>query len=273
MSDVRSAVGARTVSDFGDQWTRYRDSDGYYGSTTFLADIFGPLLSLDELAGKTVADIGSGTGRIVNMLLDAGVARVTAVEPSEAFEVLKENTAARRDRIDYHKVTGEQLPATPALDLVVSVGVLHHIPEPEPVVAAAYRALRPGGRLVAWLYGREGNETYLRFVLPLRKVTTRLPHPLLAGLSHLLTLGVDLYLPLARRLPVPLAGYMNNTLGKVSRDKRRLTIYDQLNPAYARYYTEAEARQLFEGAGFQDVRLHHRHGYSWTVLGHKPGSP
>jgi len=32
-------------------------------------------------------------------------------------------------------------------DLVVSYGVLHHIPDPHPVVAAAWRSLRPGGRI------------------------------------------------------------------------------------------------------------------------------
>jgi predicted RNA methylase len=40
------------------------------------------------VAGRQVADIGSGTGRIVAMLLAAGAARVTAIEPSRAFEVL-----------------------------------------------------------------------------------------------------------------------------------------------------------------------------------------
>ena len=51
---------------------------------------------------------------------------------------------------------------------------------------------------------------------------------------------------------------------------RYLTVFDQLNPSYAKYYTEEEAGQLMKRAGFADVRLHHRHGYSWTVLGRKP---
>jgi SAM-dependent methyltransferase len=263
-------IDARTINDFGKQWTRYRDNEGYYGSKEFLADIFGPLLALEDVRDLRAADIGSGTGRIVNMLLDAGVREVIAVEPSAAFDVLKQNTATRSDRIRYLRVTGDALPAGLGLDLVVSVGVLHHISQPDPVVVAGFRALRPGGRMLVWLYGKEGNEAYLRWILPLRKLTTRLPHPLLSVLSHVLTFAVDVYLPLARRFPLPLAGYMNNTLGKCSRAVRRLTIFDQLNPAYARYYTEAEARRLLEAAGFVNVQLYHRHGYSWTVLGEKP---
>ena len=52
--------------------------------------------------------------------------------------------------------------------------------------------------------------------------------------------------------------------------KRRVVIYDQLNPAYATYYSRAEAEALMAGAGFVDIRLHHRHGYSWTVTGRRP---
>ena len=50
----------QTIGDFGEQWTAFRDNPGYYGSAELLADLFGPLLSLDDITGKSVADIGSG---------------------------------------------------------------------------------------------------------------------------------------------------------------------------------------------------------------------
>ena len=60
----------------------------------------------------------------------------------------------------------------------------------------------------------------------------------------------------------------------MSRKKRFLVIYDQLKPAYAKYYTGAEAEALLRKAGFVDVRAHHRRGYSWTVIGTRPtGTP
>jgi hypothetical protein len=52
--------------------------------------------------------------------------------------------------------------------------------------------------------------------------------------------------------------------------KRRVVIYDQLNPAYAKYYTSQEAHDVLARQGFSGIRLHHRHGYSWTVVGAKP---
>ena len=79
----QSDASERTIADFGAQWTAFVDNDGYYGSTDLLVDTIGPLMSLDDVQGATVADIGSGTGRFVLILLAAGARHVYAVEPSE----------------------------------------------------------------------------------------------------------------------------------------------------------------------------------------------
>ena len=265
-------IDRRTIDDFGRQWTAFRDNSGFYGSTELFDDAFGALLARDAIRGARVADIGSGTGRIVAMLLALGAAEVVAVEPSEAFDVLKANTAGAAARIRYIHDTGDRLPPDADLDVVVTYGVLHHISDPQPVVDACFRALKPGGTMVAWLYGWEGNGAYLRVALPLRRLTTRLPHRSLDALSRVLTVALDAYVWIAKRLAVPLAGYMNNVIANLTREHRRLVIYDQLRPAYAHYYREHEARALLERSGFEHVRLHHRHGYSWTVIGTKPQS-
>jgi SAM-dependent methyltransferase len=167
-------------------------------------------------------------------------------------------------------VPGEGIGDLGPFDLIVSLGVLHHIPEPLPVVKAAYAALRPGGRLFAWLYGHEGNEVYLAFAQPLRAITKHLPDPVLAGLVRVLDLPLVAYIALCRWLPLPMAAYMRGHLGKLPPDARRLTIFDQLNPAYAKYYRKAEVEALFAAGGFTDIQLFHRHGYSWSVIGTKP---
>ena len=245
---------SKTISDFGEQWVNYQENPGYYGSVSLLDDLFQPLLSLDEVRDKRVADIGSGTGRIVNMLLDAGAAKVVAVEPSAAFPVLQENTAPRKDRVTYLNVRGDALPADLNLDLVVSMGVLDHIPDPSPVVEAAYRALRPGGRMLVWIYGREGNELYLLFAEPLRAVSKRLPHGLLQLLCSTINVALDAYIFLCRFLPLPMRKYMRNVLARFPRSVRRLTIYDQLNPAYAKYYSKDEAELLLGAFGYHYLK-------------------
>jgi len=263
---------SQTIAAFGRQWVKYQDNSGFYGSGELFEDIFAPLLRPEEIHGCRVAEIGSGSGRIVRMLLAAGAGHVLAIEPSEAFTVLTQNVCDCQDRVTCLRCTGENIPDTNELDYVFSIGVLHHIPEPNPVVRAARQALRPGGRLAIWLYGREGNGLYLTLLHALRLVTTHLPHSSLAALVWLLYGPLACYILACRILPLPLHGYMTEVIGKMSPEKRRLVIYDQLNPAYAKYYTRAEALELIRRAGFVDVQIHHRHGYSWTVLGTKPAA-
>lgn len=267
MNQPKSAVDRQTVSDFGEQWTTYTDNSGYYGSLSYFEDICAPLLTVDDVRGRRIADIGSGTGRIVNMLLDAGAEHVTAIEPSDSFSVVVENTAARADRVKVIQADGTAIPQDQGFDLVVSIGVLHHIEDPGPVVRAAREALKPGGRIFIWLYGREGNEAYLAVAEPLRAITKRLPGPVLAALCYVIDLAALAYAALARVLPLPMRDYVRNVYAKLAADKRRLVIYDQLNPAYAKYYRQDEACALLEANGFKNVRVHHRHGYSWSVIG------
>jgi len=259
----------QTIKDFGDQWLRYTDNEGYYGSIELFSDILSPILTPDDIRGCRVAEIGSGVGRIVNMLLQAGVKHVIAVGPSQAFGALSRNIQESQ-KVTFLNVTGDQLPPYGNLDFVFSIGVLHHIKNPLPVVEAAFRALRPGGHFLVWLYGKEGNGLYLALIRPLRVLTKHLPHYMLASLVEIIYWPLVLYIKFCHRLPLPLRGYMLSVLEKMSPEKRRLIIYDQLNPAYAKYYTRFEAEKLFSDGNFENIRIHHRHGYSWTVIGTKP---
>jgi SAM-dependent methyltransferase len=264
-------VEPRTIEEFGEQWSRFEDVGGgdFFGSAAVLQDLCGPLLSLSEIAGRRVVEIGSGNGRIVNMLLDAGAAHVIAVEPSSGIEVLRRNTRDRAERVTCLQTRGESLCEVEA-DLALSIGVLHHLQDPGPTVRRVYEILPPGGRFLVWVYGREGNGAYIALAETLRVLTRRLPDAALAGLAHPLNAGLGLYVVLCRYLPLPLGTYMREVMARFDRRKRFFLIFDQLNVGYARYYTGREARELLAEAGFRNVEAHHRHGMSWTVIGEKP---
>jgi SAM-dependent methyltransferase len=264
---MNDALRDKTIRDFGEQWQAYQNNDGYYASRELIEDIISPFLLPEELKGARVADIGSGAGRIVMMLLAAGVQHVLAVEPSEAYEVLVKNLDDRQEAVTFLRARGDEVPPSGDLDYVFSIGVLHHIPHPLPVVRAAYQALKPGGKIIVWLYGQEGNRLYLALSSSLRLVTVRMPHWLLAALVRVLDPPLVLYMKACRRLPLPLRHYMTKVMGRLDGKARRLVIYDQLNPAWAKYYTRAEALALLRDGGFKSVAAHHRHGYSWTVVG------
>ena len=257
----------RTIRDFGDQWTAFSDNEGYYASVELFQDVCGPLFDVEDLAGMKTADIGAGTGRNTLMLINAGAAHVVAVEPSAGVEALRANVVDVADRVEVLHVRGDELPCGRDLDLVISIGVVQFIPEPHSVLRAAHEALKPGGKLLIWVYSQEGNEVYIFFARMLRAVTKRLPHFVLSGLCGLLNLALDVYIPLCRVLPLPQRDYALNVLAKFDRPVRRVVIYDQLNPTYVKWYTREEVEELLTSCGFVDVELYHRHGYSWTALG------
>lgn len=263
-------VESRTIKDFGDQWTTFTENKGFYGSVELLKDFLEPFIPIDKIKGKHIIDIGSGTGRIVNMLMNSGAGHVTAVEPSHCFEVLKKNTLRHSSCISYLNLRGDDIPPSLQADIAISIGVIHHIPDPYPTVRSIYDALRPSGMFLVWLYGRERNEAYLTLVLNLRKITTKLPHIILSLISWFFVAPLLSYVHLCRFFRFPLYAYARHVLAHMSIRQLHLIIYDQLNPVQAKYYTRNEAESLLNSVGFENVRSYHRHGYSWTVFGTKP---
>lgn len=264
------AVDEKTIRDFGDQWHLFTENEGFYGEPEVLRDVCGDLLDVGAFGGKRVCEIGAGAGRFVRILSRLGASEILAVEPSASIEVLRRNTADCAAPVRFLHDRGENLAERDAFDFVVSIGVIHHIVDPLPTLEAAHRALKPGGKLVVWVYGHEGNEAYLAVVGPVRAVTKHIPDTVLMAIARVLLVLTRAYVWLCRRVRLPLRDYMLNVMDRFSEDKKLLAIFDQLNPAHAKYYRRDEIAELVARAGFADVRLHHRHGYSWSVLAEKP---
>lgn len=264
-----SSLEARVIDEFGDQWVKFPENEGYYGSVDVLIDIIGPLGNVQDFRDKAVAEIGSGSGRIVRMLAEAGAASIVAIEPSEAMGPLKSYTKEYADRIVYSQKRGDEW-SSPNLDHVLSIGVLHHIHDPIPTIENAFRNLKPGGKFYIWVYGYEGNELYLRLVTPIRNLTPKLPHALLLAIVLGLMVPMELLTFLARFFPMPMRRYLLDHYGRLGFSSKRITIYDQLNPSWSKFYRRAEAEALLSDHGFVDVKSFHRHGYSWSVVGTKP---
>ncbi len=256
----------QTVADFGEQWTTYTENDGYYASQEMFGDIVSPLFAPTDFRGKRCAEVGAGSGRISQMLLRAGAAHVTAIEPSKASDVLAQNLSEYGERVTVVAASGEEF-AVNGLDFILSIGVLHHIPDPSATVRNMHRSLAEGGQAIVWLYGKEGNWAYLVFAEPLRWLTRRLPLVANQVFAAALYPLLAFYIWMCRYLPLPMRKYMREVLQPIGGKAIRLVIVDQLNPQWAKYYNRAQAQALLADAGFQRIRLHHRHGYSWTVTG------
>ena len=246
-------INQRTIDDFDEQWTHYSDNEGWYGSLELFQDMTSPLFDVSKLEGKSVVDIGSGTGRIVGMILDAGAQSVVAVEPAVgAYEKLLNNVKNmdRGEAVTCLNQRGDSWSVEEVVDYVFSIGVIQFIPDPNPTVKKCFDSLKPGGEIFFWLYSYEGNELYLKFILPLRKLTTRLPHVALVALIELLYGTLCVYRMFSKVIPLPLRKYIETVWWPMTPKKRRLVIYDQLNPSYAKYHKKDEAIDLLAMASF-----------------------
>jgi hypothetical protein len=141
------------------------------------------------------------------------------------------------------------------------------------------RYLRPGGEIQIYVYWRPEGQPVKRFLLAgvsaVRKVSTRLPHGLLYGLSYplaaLALLGfvlpyrtlraVRALAPLAERLP----------MRQYARYPFRVCVNDQFDRFSApleRRYTRREVEEWLGRAGLEEVRVFPNWG--WPGSGRKP---
>ncbi|WP_127112587.1 methyltransferase domain-containing protein [Shimia sediminis] len=111
-----------------------------------------------DLSGKTVLDIGCGSGAIAVLLAEKlGAARVVGIDVEEPVCAAARNRAEQKglsDRIEIRLVEPGPLPFdNESFDVVYSKDSIIHIPDKEALCTDAYRVLRPGGWLAAsdWL--------------------------------------------------------------------------------------------------------------------------
>jgi phosphoethanolamine N-methyltransferase len=116
-----------------------------------------------DLAGKTLLDIGCGTGGIALLLAERhGAGHVVGVD-IEAGVLAKATARAGlrglASRVEFRRVAPGPLPfADGSFDVVFSKDAMIHIPDKEALFADVFRLLRPGGWFAAgdWLIGHDG---------------------------------------------------------------------------------------------------------------------
>ncbi|MGI4851309.1 MAG: class I SAM-dependent methyltransferase [Janthinobacterium lividum] len=265
----KTNLDKKTIEDFGTQWTKYSYTDGFFGSKDLLSDFIVPF-NPDLFSDKVIADIGAGTGRFTLNLLEFGASHVYALEPSKAVNVLKEKIRPYSNQVTIINNTGDFLPHDLNLDYAISIGVIHHISSPLPVIDSVYAALKEKGKFVIWLYGKEGNYLYLCIVTPIRYICRYLPSFLISIISNMLNFVLYFYMKLCKVFSFfPLSQYLNSVMSKLSWKKRTIVIYDQLAPAYAKYYSYQDCLNLMKQSKFKKYDITHRKGYSWVIIAEK----
>jgi SAM-dependent methyltransferase/uncharacterized protein YbaR (Trm112 family) len=247
------------VSSFGFQWTKHArtqlDRNGYGRSDhQFRNELW---ITPEEVRGKVVLDAGCGMGRYAEVASRYG-ARVIGLDLSQAVESAGANLCQRDNvQIIQGDILSPPLRAE-SFDFIYSIGVLHHTSDCEAAFRGLVKLLKPGGKIVIWLYSAYG--MYYKMSDLYRKVTTRMPPQLLHALSYI---SVPLYYvdrAFVRLHLRPLSGLLRFMLPAfTNRDPdwrwRVLHTFDWYSPKYQSKHTYEEVFRWFESEGLVRVRV------------------
>jgi SAM-dependent methyltransferase len=239
----RLAGQAESYADsFGRQWNRYDVARDEEDEATFQIKTG---IAPARLAGQLVLDAGCGGGRYARLLGSQG-ARVIAADLSSAVAKAATLCAPFPDVLVLQADLLDLPLAEGAFDLVYSIGVLHHTPDPRRAFHEIARCVKPGGRLAVWLYRRNvPPQEWLNTAL--RALTIRLP----ARVLEWICVGGGA----VGSIPV-----LNRTLNKIANFSshpdwtlRVCDNFDWYAPPYQSHHSLNELKSWFAEEGFIDL--------------------
>lgn len=246
-------VKAATVQSFGYQWQAFaREIDAWRARC---AAYFEPHVPA-ELGRGTVLDAGCGYGRWLAFVAEGGGLCV-GMDLSDAVFAAAEYLA---DRPNCHLVQADILNPpfkAGAFDTVYSIGVLHHLPRGAPEGVAALSPLtRAGGLLFVWLYGASRGDQQLTPQTLVRKLTRRLPKPLMRGAVFCGAMGVTAAFIWPKRILGRVADRLPfHTYKALPFSELRTDLFDIYATTIEYGYDGGQVREMLEAAGLSDVQV------------------
>jgi SAM-dependent methyltransferase len=275
MPEKVDAGKAATAENFGWQWQHFVQSDELYADQ-FLGWI--APVAPEFFKDKVVLEGGSGKGRHTQLAAGWGAREVIGVDLSEAVETA---FSATRQLENAHIVQADiyHLPFARVFDFAFSIGVLHHLPDPQAGFRSLASKVKPGGHLSAWVYGAENNEWITRFIDPLReKFSSRIDRRLLLQLSKAPTALVYLatklvYGPLNRATGSSRVAqhlFYNDYLNAISKfgwREQHTIVFDHLVAPTSHYIRREDFEAWWGAVEATDVTIGWHNKNSWRGFG------
>ena len=194
----------QVIDSFGHEWSAFDYAESETDDaldTQFLA--YCTPLDLTQFNSKSsvAADFGAGSGRWASRLLPH-FSLVYALEPSDGANKVLKNKFSKESRMTILQETvGANSIPPRSLDLAMSLGVLHHIPDTGLAIKDVASKIKAGGVFLCYLYYKlENKPLYYRGLFwtsnSLRWVISRLPYALRKLIARVI--AALIYLPLAR---------------------------------------------------------------------------
>jgi SAM-dependent methyltransferase len=249
----RFVPNAGYTDSFSYEWQRFRTTqlDSRTGRTDTRDRLQASLnFPLADLNGKLVLDAGCGVGRFAE-IVNAYGGEYVGVDYSLAINAAYANVG-HLDRVHLLQADLFNVPfADDVFDLIISLGVLHHTPDPRAAFSKLPRVLKPGGALSVTVYDA-GNKVYVANSRFWRRFTTRMPRRLLHALSYAAA-------PLYYLWRLPLVGSALRTIAFISLERdwrwRVLDTFDWYSPRYMSWHTHPEVFSWYKENGLVDIEV------------------
>jgi SAM-dependent methyltransferase len=223
-------------------------------------------MSPQDWRGKSFLDVGCGMGRNSYWPMTYAAREGCAVDIDDRSLAIARRNLARFPTMRVERSSAYDLPFADRFDIVFAIGVIHHLEEPERALQRMARAVKPGGRVLIWVYGREGNRWLFALLNPLRRAFfSRMP----IALVHHLSLYPAALLWLLLKLGLRPIEYFR-LLARFRFAHLRAIVFDQMLPRIAHYWSRETVMALMVAAGLEDIRIAPVNEMSWSAIGRRP---
>lgn len=269
---------AGTVAGFGDEWTRYDQSELSEAERAEIFEQYFGIFPWESLPPDAEGfDLGSGSGRWAQCVAPR-VGTLHCVDASnKALNVARKNLS-NQENVCFHHASVEAIPLEDnSMDFGYSLGVLHHVPDTLRGLKSCVAKLKPGAPFLLYLYYAFDNRpSWYRALWKAsemgRGAISRAPH----GIRDVVctALAASVYFPLARGAKLlektgrnveslPLAIYRDRSFYTMRTDAR-----DRFGTQLEQRFSRDEIEAMMQTAGLENIRFSENMPF-WCAVGTK----
>lgn len=265
------------IKSFGEEWSKFDSFSS--AEIELLGDSYFDILTDEMVNPSTVAgDFGGGTGRFSKYLADK-VNSIEFVDPSDAVlsaaRLLESNKNIRLTKASIGSLPFED----ESFDFVMSIGVLHHIPDTPQAMVDCVKKVKPRGYFYTYLYYNLDNRGFLfnliyEMATFVRRIVSLLPGRLKRFVCDLI--AVFIYLPIiligkgfiviglqSVAEKIPLFFYTDTSWNIIRNDA-----LDRFGTTLEQRFSKAQIIDLMEKAGLENIIVSNKEPY-WHAVGQK----